>query len=171
MLELVKVDIRYLEHYRQDLWGDVDYAKPGDAGFDFRAAIRESMTIPAIVGYNPEMLEKTGFDTPPDPVQAIPTGICIALPEGYQLEIRPRSGLALKNGITIVNSPGTIDTGYRGEIKIILANLGIKSFLIEPGDRIAQGVLMRAPKIQFNKVFALPESERGEGGFGSTGKD
>ena len=170
MIELVKVDIRYLEHYRQDLWGDVDYAKPGDAGFDFRAAIKESMFIQPIIDYRP-MEEKHGKALTPDPIQAVPTGVCVALPEGYQLEIRPRSGLALKNGISIVNSPGTIDTGYRGEIKIILVNLGIDSFLIEPGDRIAQGVLMRAPKIQFNKVFALPESERGEGGFGSTGTE
>lgn len=168
MLELVKVDIRYLEHYRQDLWGDVGYAKEGDAGFDFRAAIRTTMFIEPIIDYHGQV-EKDGEALTPHPVQAIPTGLCIALPEGYQLEIRPRSGLALKNGITVVNSPGTIDTGYRGEIKIILANLGVQPFMIEPGDRIAQGVLMRAPRIQFNKVFALSESDRGEGGFGSTG--
>lgn len=100
----------------------------------------------------------------------VPTGLAIALPEGYEAQIRPRSGLALKYGISLVNSPGTIDADYRGEISIILINHGIEPFTINPGERIAQMVV--APFIQatFVEVDELPSSERGSGGFGSTGR-
>jgi dUTP pyrophosphatase len=100
----------------------------------------------------------------------VPTGLKIALPEGYEAQIRPRSGLALKNGVMIPNSPGTIDSDYRGEIKIILINMGDEDFVIQNGMRIAQMVIVPAPQAIFNLVDAIStETVRGEGGFGSTG--
>ena len=126
------------------------YAKSGDAGVDVYARIDC-------------VLE-------PGERALIPTGIAIALPEGYVCLAHPRSGLAAKNGITIVNAPGTIDSGYRGEIQIILLNTDVKdSFEIKRGDRIAQLVFQRFEAAQFEEVSNLPTSERGAGGFGSTG--
>jgi len=100
----------------------------------------------------------------------VPTGIYIELPEGHEAQIRPRSGLAAKHGISIVNSPGTIDADYRGEIKVILVNLSKEDFTINPGERIAQMVIARYEKVEWVEVEQLSESERGAGGFGSTGK-
>ena len=100
----------------------------------------------------------------------IPTGLVIALPNNIEAQIRPRSGLALKNGITVLNSPGTIDSDYRGEIKVILINLGKKSFVVNFGDRIAQMILCPVVKGKLKIVKKLPKSIRGKGGFGSTGK-
>ncbi len=100
----------------------------------------------------------------------IPTGVAIALPVGYEAEVRPRSGLAAKFGITVLNAPGTIDADYRGEIKVILINLGDAPFEIKDGDRIAQMVFKETVRIAWQEVEQLPESERGEGGFGSTGR-
>ncbi len=125
------------------------YAKDGDAGFDIRA--NEIVIIQAGHRY------------------AVKTGIKMAIPEGYELQIRPRSGLALKQGLTVLNTPGTIDSGYRGEICIILHNTSDVYRTICKGDRIAQGVLKRAPQANFIKVNELDETDRGEGGFGSTG--
>ncbi len=99
----------------------------------------------------------------------VPTGLTIALPDGYEAQIRPRSGLALKNGIAVLNSPGTIDADYRGEVKIILANLGTEPFVITRGMRIAQMVVAAYARVAWDAVDELPESERGAGGFGSTG--
>jgi dUTP pyrophosphatase len=99
----------------------------------------------------------------------VPTGLTIALPEGYEAQIRPRSGLALKNGIAVLNSPGTIDADYRGEVQIILANLGAEPFTITRGMRIAQMVIASYERAEWEVVDKLPESERGTGGFGSTG--
>ena len=99
----------------------------------------------------------------------IPTGLAIALPEGYEAQIRPRSGLALKNGITVLNSPGTIDADYRGEIQVILANLGTHDFVITRGMRIAQMVVAPCSQVAWHEVTDLPETQRGAGGFGSTG--
>ena len=99
----------------------------------------------------------------------VPTGLAIALPEGYEAQIRPRSGLAARNGLTVLNAPGTIDADYRGEIKVILANLGVDPFIIECGMRIAQIVVAPATRITWNEVDALPGSVRGVRGFGSTG--
>lgn len=99
----------------------------------------------------------------------IPTGLSIALPEGYEAQVRPRSGLAAKNGVTVLNTPGTIDADYRGEIKVILVNLSTESFVIERGMRIAQMVIARHARAELNIVASLDETERGEGGFGSTG--
>lgn len=100
----------------------------------------------------------------------VPTGIKIALPEGYEAQIRPRSGLALKHGITLVNSPGTVDADYRGEIKIIMLNVGTEDFVIARGERIAQMVINQIQQIQWLPVDNLEGSERGDGGFGHTGK-
>jgi dUTP pyrophosphatase len=100
----------------------------------------------------------------------VPTGISVAMPKNYEIQIRPRSGLAVKNNISILNTPGTIDSDYRGEIKIILFNHGSDEFLINNGDRIAQIVLMPVHKIDFEEVDNLPDTVRGEGGFGSTGR-
>ncbi|TNE51332.1 MAG: dUTP diphosphatase [Deltaproteobacteria bacterium] len=99
----------------------------------------------------------------------VPTGLAIALPPGYEAQIRPRSGLAFRHGITVLNSPGTIDADYRGEIKVLLINLGDESFLIEPGERIAQMVIASYQVISWKPVEELPATERGQGGFGSTG--
>lgn len=99
----------------------------------------------------------------------VPTGICIELPIGFEAQIRPRSGLAIKNGITVLNSPGTIDSDYRGEIKIILINLSNEDFIINNGDRIAQMVISKHETASFKIQTTLKESIRGEGGFGSTG--
>ncbi len=99
----------------------------------------------------------------------VPTGLSIALPEGYEAQVRPRSGLALKNGITVLNSPGTIDADYRGEVQVILANLGTEAFTITRGMRIAQMVVASYVRVEWEQVSSLPESARGTGGFGSTG--
>ena len=101
---------------------------------------------------------------------AVPTGIALALPEGYEAQVRPRSGLALQHGITVLNSPGTIDADYRGEIRVILANLGAAAVTIHRGDRVAQLVVAPVARIAWEPVAALPESVRGAQGFGSTGR-
>lgn len=103
-------------------------------------------------------------------IKLIPTGIKIALPKGYEAQIRPRSGLAYKYGITIVNSPGTIDSDYRGEIKIIMINFGKEDFIIKHGERIAQMVINKIEQINWEIVNTLEETSRGEGGFGHTGR-
>ena len=100
----------------------------------------------------------------------IPTGLFVELPEGYEMQIRPRSGLAAKHGITVLNSPGTIDADYRGEIKVILVNLSNEPFTIEPGERIAQMIVARYEQIEWESVETLSDTSRGAGGFGSTGK-
>jgi dUTP pyrophosphatase len=100
---------------------------------------------------------------------SVPTGICIALPAGYEAQVRPRSGLAFKYGITVLNSPGTIDADYRGEISIILINLGDKDFEIKRGERVAQLVINKIERADFIESDVLPDTDRGDGGFGSTG--
>ena len=106
----------------------------------------------------------------PGKTTIIPTGIAVAIPKNYEIQIRPRSGLAAKNSISVLNTPGTIDADYRGEIKIILINLSKKLFVVRPGDRIAQMVLCPIAKGKFKEVKRLPRTMRGKGGFGSTGK-
>jgi len=128
------------------------YATTHSAGMDLKANIPESITI--------EPLKRV----------LVPTGLHIELPEGYEAQIRPRSGLAVKHGIGLVNSPGTIDTDYRGEIKIILVNLSDQPFVLIPGERIAQMVVAKFERVDWVIADKLGESERGEGGFGSTGK-
>ncbi|HYE00405.1 MAG TPA: dUTP diphosphatase [Alphaproteobacteria bacterium] len=127
------------------------YATEGAAGMDLQAAIDAPLTL--------RPLERA----------AVPTGLAIALPHGFEAQIRPRSGLALKNGLTVLNSPGTVDSDYRGEIKAILVNLGAEPFVIERGMRIAQMVVARHAQVEWLEVESLPESGRGGGGFGSTG--
>ena len=128
------------------------YATPGSAGMDLKA------NIPVTVCLQP--MER----------QLIPTGIFIELPAGYEAQIRPRSGLALKQGITCLNSPGTVDADYRGELKVILINLSGKEQQIHPGDRIAQMVVSRVEKVEWQPVTELNQTVRNEGGFGHTGK-
>lgn len=99
----------------------------------------------------------------------VPTGLSFAIPSGYEIQLRPRSGLAAKHGVTVLNSPGTIDSDYRGEVKVILINLGTEDFTIFPEDRIAQMVVAPVEQAQFQVVDALSATERGQGGFGSTG--
>ena len=127
-------------------------ATRGSAGADVRAFITSPITL--------KPLER----------KLIPTGLKVEIPLGYEIQIRPRSGLAYKNGITVLNSPGTIDSDYRGEIGILLINLSHKPFEIESGERIAQMVLAKHELPHFKEQNALGSSERGEGGFGSTGK-
>ena len=128
-----------------------EYATLLSAGREFRAHLSSSM----VLGPLDRCL--------------VPTGLYIALPEGYEAQIRPRSGLALKKGITVLNSPGTIDADYRGEICVILVNLSNESFEIEDGERICQMVIARHERAQWNLVEELDATERGEGGFGHTG--
>lgn len=128
------------------------YATELSAGMDLRADIAEPMEI--------------------RPLQRamVSTGIFIALPEGTEAQVRPRSGLAAKHGVTVLNSPGTIDADYRGEVKVILVNLSDTVFTVNPGDRIAQMVIARYEKAEWEECESLDETSRGEGGFGSTGK-
>lgn len=128
-----------------------EYATPGSSGMDARAAIKESV-----------LLEK-------GKIVLIPTDLSVEIPEGYELQVRPRSGLAIKHGVGVLNSPGTIDSDYRGEIKIILFNFGDKDFEIKRGDRIAQMVLSKFTKAKIIESNELNMSIRGEGGFGHTG--
>lgn len=128
------------------------YATPLSAGVDLRANIEESIEL--------KPLER----------KLIPTGIYMALPEGYEAQIRPRSGLAAKHGITVLNTPGTIDADYRGEIKVILINLSSTPFVIEDGERICQMVIAQHAHVEWQEVDSLDETERGAGGFGHTGK-
>ena len=100
----------------------------------------------------------------------VPTGLAVAVPEGYELQLRPRSGLALKHGVTLPNTPATIDSDYRGELQVILINHGSEPFVIHRGDRIAQALVQRVQPVDFVEVTVLPESGRGAGGFGSTGR-
>lgn len=127
------------------------YASVGSAGLDLRAYLSEPIIL--------KPLERI----------AVPTGLFIELPTGYEAQIRPRSGLAIKSGITILNSPGTIDSDYRGEIKAILVNLSNEEFVINSGDRICQMVIAQHEQAQFQLVSTLSETDRGEGGFGHSG--
>ena len=129
-----------------------EYATPGSAGMDLKANIDEPFVL--------KPLER----------QIVPTGLFIALPDGYSADIQPRSGLAAKYGVTVANSPGLCDPDYRGEIKVILINLSNEKFVVNPGDRIAQIVVARYERVEWNEVATLDETERGEGGFGHTGK-
>lgn len=128
------------------------YETPLSAGMDIRADLAEAVTL-APLGR-----------------ALIPTGLYVELPAGYEMQVRPRSGLAAKHGLTVLNSPGTIDADYRGEVKVILANLSDTPFTIESGERIAQLVVARHERVEWVESEALSDTERGAGGFGSTGK-
>lgn len=125
-------------------------ATPGAAGMDLVAAV-DTVIAPGARGL-------------------VPTGLTVAVPDGYELQLRPRSGLALKHGITLPNTPATIDSDYRGELQVILINLGHEPFVIARGDRIAQMLVQRVESVVFREVAELPPSGRGAGGFGSTGR-
>lgn len=116
-----------------------------------------------------DLKSRTQMEIPPHKSALVPTGLFIELPEGFEAQVRPRSGLALKRCVTVLNTPGTIDAGYRGEVGVILINHGDTPFAIERGDRIAQMVIQELPKVRLVAVDALSDSERGTGGFGSTG--
>lgn len=127
------------------------YETAQSAGMDLAAAIEEPITLA------------------PGSRVMVPTGLAIALPDGYEAQVRPRSGLAARNGVTVLNTPGTIDADYRGEVKVILINLGDETFEIERGMRIAQMVVSPVTQAAFSEAAELPETARGTGGFGSTG--
>ncbi len=129
-----------------------NYETESSAGMDLRANLDEVVTI--------QSLQRV----------MIPTGLFMELPIGFEAQVRPRSGLAWKHGLTVLNSPGTIDADYRGEIKVILVNLSNESFEIKDGERIAQMVIARHERVQWKDAVELQETERGAGGFGSTGK-
>ena len=128
------------------------YATEKSAGMDLKANINEPVTLGP--------LERA----------LIPTGLFMALPDGTEAQVRPRSGLAAKYGISVLNAPGTIDADYRGEVKVILVNLSNEPFVVNPGERVAQLVLAKYEKIEWDEVEILDETARGEGGFGSTGR-
>lgn len=130
------------------------YETAGSAGMDVRAAVPEG---------EPMVLA-------PGARAMVPTGLSVAIPQGYEIQVRPRSGLAAKHGLTCLNTPGTIDSDYRGEIKVILVNLGQDAFTIQRGERIAQLVLAPVTRLAWQAVDSLDETERGAGGFGSTGR-
>lgn len=131
------------------------YATAGSAGLDLMAAlpVGETLTLAPLAR------------------AAVPTGICLALPEGFEAQVRPRSGLALKQGLTVLNAPGTVDSDYRGEVKVLLVNLGAEPVVLERGQRIAQMVVASVTRIQLIETGNLNETTRGSGGFGSTGLD
>ena len=129
-----------------------EYKTAGSAGMDVRAAVARPLALA------------------PGERAAVPTGLAVEIPDGYELQTRPRSGLALERGVTVLNAPGTIDSDYRGEIKIILVNHGAETFVVERGDRVAQLIVASVARCEIRETDRLFESDRGEGGFGSTGK-
>jgi dUTP pyrophosphatase len=129
-----------------------EYAHPGDSGLDIRANLEEAVVL--------QPLER----------KLIPTGIYVSLPEGYEIQVRPRSGMALKRGLTVLNTPGTIDSNFRGEIGIIIINLSSEVQHILPNEKIAQLVVMKVEKADVQLAFSLDETDRGANGYGSTGR-
>lgn len=144
-----KVTVKIINSGRNPL---PEYATPASAGMDVRADLAEPMTLA------------------PGARALVPTGLRVELPQGYEMQIRPRSGLALKHGITLANTPGTIDADYRGEIGIILINLSDREFVVNPGERICQMVVTRYSHVEWAETSRLADSERGDGGFGHTGR-
>ena len=147
----MKLNVKTLDHFEGlELPA---YQTAGSAGLDLPAAVPDD--APVVIA--------------PGEWKLIPTGICIALPQGYEAQIRPRSGLAAKKGISCVNTPGTVDADYRGELRVNLINHGKEPFVVQRGERIAQMVIGQFTQISWNPVDALDETARGQGGFGSTG--
>jgi dUTP pyrophosphatase len=142
------MDVKIVNKSRHQL---PTYATVGSAGMDLKANTSEPITLKPMERY------------------LFPTGIYIQLPEGYEAQIRPRSGLAVKYGITVTNAPGTVDADYTGEVGVSLINLSNDTFVVQPGERIAQMVIAKYEKINWKEVATLDETERGSGGFGSTG--
>jgi dUTP pyrophosphatase len=151
-MSTVTVQVRPLPHFEGlELPA---YETSGSAGMDVRAAVPVTEPITLKPGER----------------AMVPTGLSVAIPEGHEIQVRPRSGLAAKHGLTCLNTPGTIDSDYRGEIKVILINLGAEAFVIQRGERIAQLVLAPVTRLAWSEVDALGETARGAGGFGSTGR-
>ena len=148
LLNFIYMDVKIVNKSNHQL---PSYATASSAGMDLKANILEPIVLKPMERY------------------LFPTGIYIQLPEGYEAQIRPRSGLAAKYGITVTNAPGTVDADYTGEVKVSLINLSNDTFVVQPGERIAQMVIARYEKITWNEVAVLDETERGAGGFGSTG--
>ncbi len=130
------------------------YGTPGSAGMDLRAAVAADAPMTLRPGQR----------------AMVPTGLCIAVPEGFEAQVRPRSGLAVKHGISCVNTPGTIDSDYRGEVHVVLINLGDEPFTVRRGERIAQMVIASYVRLEWDEVAQLDDTDRGAGGFGSTGR-
>lgn len=151
-MSTIRIDVTPLPHFAGLQLPAYETAL--SAGMDLRAAVPEDA---------PLTLE-------PGARALAPTGLAIALPPGYEAQVRPRSGLALKHGLTCLNTPGTIDADYRGEVKVLLINLGQDAFVVRRGERIAQLVVAPVTRAEWREVAALPETARGEGGFGSTGR-
>lgn len=145
----MKVEIKRLHSFELPL---PRYMTPGSSGVDLYAANQEDIML------------KPGHR------QLVPTGLSISLPNGWEAQVRPRSGLALNHGITVLNTPGTIDADYRGEIKVLVINLGDKEYILKRGERIAQMVFARVEQVEIIEVEILDETMRGSGGFGHTGK-
>ncbi|MFN3911534.1 dUTP diphosphatase [Hyphomonas sp.] len=151
-MSTITVQVRPLPHFAGlDLPA---YETAGSAGMDVRAAVPEGEPVTLKPGER----------------AMVATGLSVAIPEGYEIQVRPRSGLAAKHGLTCLNTPGTIDSDYRGEIKVILINLGAEAFVIQRGERIAQLVLAPVTRLAWSEVDTLDETARGAGGFGSTGR-
>jgi dUTP pyrophosphatase len=151
MIDYIEIKIKRLSEDYKDV-PLPSYATDGSSGMDVRAAVRENIIIPA------------------GKVELVPTNFSVEIPEGYEIQVRPRSGLAAKHNIGILNSPGTVDSDYRGEVKIILINFGDNDFKISRGERIAQLVVSKIYKASLKESNYLENSKRGEGGFGHTGK-
>lgn len=146
--ERATIKFKKLENFEGDLPA---YATPGASGMDVRARLEESVTLE------------------PGERALLPTGLSVEIPHGYEIQVRPRSGLSSKKGLTVLNTPGTIDADYRGEIKIIVVNLGQAAVIIEDQERVAQMVVCPVVQAEIEEVTEMTETERGEGGFGSTG--
>ncbi|MFA4924309.1 MAG: dUTP diphosphatase [Ignavibacteriaceae bacterium] len=150
-MDEIKIKVKRLSDEFADIPLPV-YSTLGSAGLDISAAVKDGIIIPK------------------GKMSLIPTNLSVEIPEGYEIQVRPRSGLAVKHGITVLNSPGTIDSDYRGEVKIILINLGEEDYKISRGERIAQLVVSKVYQAKFTEVENLNNSRRGEGGFGHSGK-
>jgi dUTP pyrophosphatase len=150
--EVVTVQLKWLQHGRGlELPA---YQSAGAAGFDIRAAVAADKPVTLSAGER----------------ALIPSGFSIAVPDGFELQVRPRSGLAMRHGVTVLNAPGTVDSDYRGEVMVLLVNLGGEPFRIERGERIAQGILAPVARAELVEAETLPDTMRGTGGFGSTGR-
>ncbi len=144
-----KIRVRIINHSSNPL---PEYATPGSSGMDLRANLQMPVRL--------QPMERL----------LIPTGVFIELPDGYEAQVRPRSGLAIKYGLTCLNSPGTVDADYRGELKVILINLSNENHEVQPGDRIAQLVVQKVERVKWKAVKEITATDRGQGGFGHTGK-
>ena len=166
--KLPKVDIMWVEDY-DDVHVLPEYAKEGDSGADVRAFVKLAFGKTQDDVVAGDVTARPSKRLYPGERMLIRTGMCLALPPGYEAQVRPRSGLATNHGVTVLNAPGTVDNGFRGEIKVILVNTGGRAFDINHGDRIAQLVISPVSQAVFSERESLDETDRGNGGFGSSG--